>query len=384
MVSNLANYTFQVVVGRGLGPDAYGLLAGFMGILGILTASGQAFQTTVARMIINNEGHTTHGGMPDAFTRESLRKVTVASFFLVCVSPIVSRMLDTGLVVVMSLAVFVFPAVLDSIAIGRLQGLRRFGLISTFTALQSLTKLGVAIVILMLGLGVTSMLYAIIIGASLITLLEFLPSWNGPKVGHQETNSYVVHNLITTITYWTFLSLDVPLARLFLSKTDSGFYAANSLLGKTAVWMPLLLIQVIYPELVEKGEGKTVDRIRAFTLLLGVTTCTITFLAFFGDWIRIFMFGEQYRNTNNNSWLIAVAVVPFVVANLLMHERVAHVKFEFVRLLPAVTAIVIGFAFAIPRTTTGIITWLAIAGTLFALLLEFGRKLKFGVSKTVN
>ncbi len=50
-VANMTNYAFQIVTGRALGPDEYGLLGGLMAVIAVIGVSMASVQTAAAGAI---------------------------------------------------------------------------------------------------------------------------------------------------------------------------------------------------------------------------------------------------------------------------------------------------------------------------------------------
>ena len=106
---NLGNYGFQVLTGRMLSPENYGLLAGFLGAVAVITVSTSALQTTAAQAIATGENTPARRERVDTLTRSALRGSVVAGLVLIAFSPLISRALHSAVSPIVLLGLYVLP-----------------------------------------------------------------------------------------------------------------------------------------------------------------------------------------------------------------------------------------------------------------------------------
>ena len=170
LFGNAANYGFQIVTGRLLSVEEYGLLAGFMSAITIITVTTSALQTTAARSIAAGENKPEKRGFFDGLTRTALIWSTVCAAIIIAASPILSRFFNIGALPILLLGVYVLPSALDSIAAGRLQGAQRFTGLAVYSAGQAFGKVAVASLLIALGLRVTGLIAGLILSAAVVSL----------------------------------------------------------------------------------------------------------------------------------------------------------------------------------------------------------------------
>jgi len=90
---------------------------------------------------------------------------------------------------------------------------------------------------------------------------------------------FFVSSIANKISTVAFLSLDLVMAKMFLTPEDAGRYAILSLAGKMVYMVGSLFAGFIIP-IVSKNEGEGVDSDKTFNKLIGATFIT-SFLAFF-------------------------------------------------------------------------------------------------------
>ena len=370
VVGNLANYVFQILSARNLGPESYGLMAGIFFMFTVLTVGGQSVQATVARSMIikDNKDHRT--SFPDSFTITFTKRICFLSLAIICLSPLFSAFLKIGVLPILSISVFVFPAFWDSIAMGRLQGTEKFGLIGIFSMVQALSRVAVTLLVFRLGGDVTSLLFAVSAVCLLVSVLEFGPTVSDGLISKSKSDHLVLGNFVGIVSFWLILSMDSPIARALLPPHQAGVYAAQAIQGKIALWGPLVLVQVLYPSLV-KGSLNNESLTRL--IMIGGSTSISIFLLFFGDNLSAIIYGSEFVSESNWSWLVALAMIPFVLANYELSKRMAKADYTFI---PFTIAALVGSFLSvtlIPGVEKAIIAWLFISGLL--LLVTFQVKL---------
>lgn len=214
VVANVANYGFQIVVGRFLTVEEYGLLAGFMAVVTVITVGGTALQTTAARAVATEEHHP-YSGFVDGLTRSSLIVSVVLILAAIVVSPIASRFFNIGSLPLILLGVFVVPAVLDSIALGRLQGLERFTTMALYSTGQAVCKVAVATLVLAVGYRATGLVAGLILSSTAAALVGLRWSRAAGSIEVHALDPDVRRAFAAFTMLWFILGADVLFARAF-------------------------------------------------------------------------------------------------------------------------------------------------------------------------
>ncbi len=170
VLANASNYTFQVIAGRSLTLDEYGVLGGFLAVITVITVTTSALQVTSARAIAAGEVESSPRRI-DGLTTSALKAGLAVGLIVVLLSPVLANVLRVGVLPVILLAVYIVPSCLDSIAAGRLQGTRRFGGLAAYSTGQAVTKVTAAALVLIAGARVVGLLAAVIAGAAVVALL---------------------------------------------------------------------------------------------------------------------------------------------------------------------------------------------------------------------
>lgn len=102
----------------------------------------------------------------------------------------------------------------------------------------------------------------------------------------------VLHASHALFAFFIATSVDLLLARFFLSGDESGQYAVGAVITKVALWLPSFIAVVAFPRMA-KQRGRRVALMAASAV--GITgTLLVLFLAMFGEFVLAFVAGPEY------------------------------------------------------------------------------------------
>jgi O-antigen/teichoic acid export membrane protein len=331
VVANLANYGFQIMLGRALSIEEYGLLAGFMTVLTVITVAGTALQTTAARAIATGEHHDRYRFF-DGLTRSSLLVAAGLVVLSVLALPVASSFFNIGALPLLLLGLFVVPAVLDSIALGRYQGLQRFTDLATYSTAQAMAKLFTAAIVLMLGFRATGLVAGLVVTSGVVAFVGLQLSREAGSLEVTALDPDVRRALAAYTMLWFILGADVLFARAFFVDTDAGIYAAAAVLGKAVLWIPVMIGQLIFPRLARRSKGgESVETLayRSVILVIGVVGVAVLGLRLFGEPVFGLLYGDRYAVAADTAWKIGLAMAPLALVNLLIQHFLARQQSRF-------------------------------------------------------
>ena len=372
LVANASNYAFQVITGRNLSVEEYGTLAGYMAALTVITVAASALQTTSARAIAADEVDPSGPRFFDQLTRTTFRVAAIAAICALVLAPAIRRTLDFGIVATVILGLYAFPAALDSISAGRLQGARRFKALAAYSASQALAKLATVVVGLMIGLSVTALVGVVVISSMVVATIGRWSSASAGAVrahalGRESRTAFAAFTV-----FWLILSMDVPLARIRFDGTEAGIYAAGAVLGKAVIWIPVTIAQLVFPALANRGAaGQDTARVfrKASRLTLVIAVSSVAVLVLFGPMLYRILYGERYVGAADVAWKLGVAMIPLAFVNLLMFERLAQRSGRFVLVLVAAAAAQSAALCLVPSSATWFAVTIGLVGLALMLLL---------------
>jgi len=323
LIANVANYGFQIVTGRLLSIEEYGLLAGFMSAVTIITVTTSALQTAAARAIAAGENEPDKRGFFDALTRTAMIGGVVCAAGIAALSPIVSRFLNIGILPIFLLGLYVLPSALDSIAAGRLQGSERFSGLALYSAGQAIAKVSVAAIVLAIGLHVTGIIAGLCISCAIIAIWGSIASRPAGAINTHVHGREMRRSFGAFLLFWVILSADIAFARAFFEPKAAGVYAAAAVLGKAVLWLPSMASQLLFPQLADRSaKGLATDRVMrsGVLLILTLSVAAVIGLRLFGEPIFTLLYGSRYDGAADIAWKIGLAMFPLALVNLrLLH-----------------------------------------------------------------
>jgi O-antigen/teichoic acid export membrane protein len=370
-LANASSYGFQLVTGRFLGADAYGLLAGLMQIIAIIGVSATSLQTVAARAVSADEVEHRVSYF-DSLSRSAVVVGGGVSLVFLALTPLLSSFLKVGVLPLVMLAAFIVPSLLGAIAIGRLQGQMRFITMSLMSTVFAVTKLGVGVVSMAAGLGVTALIAGLVIASSACTAIAVHVARTAGAVTHRVIDSSTGRVFLGVTMFWLLVSIDVPFARSFFSESLAGQYAAADVIGRAVLWLPAVITQITFPQVsqavsnVEKTERLM---LRAFATSTALATAGVVGIYVFGEPVFRVLYGSEYPDAHRYAWKIALATVPYAIVNLLLHHHFArgHNRFVLVLVLAAVGE-VLGLTLG-PRSPDAFALTLGIVGSAAAIAM---------------
>lgn len=225
--------------------------------------------------------------------------------------------------------------------LGVIQGLHRFTAFGICGSSISLVRLSSGLLfVLALGWGVNGALLSgaigtfIAIGIGLWTLRDILkvPAEALPHDLFSEMRKYSFPVFVSTTMVMALGNLDIVLVKHYCSPEEAGLYSIAAILGRIALYLPGVLIIVLFPEAAKAQTAGNEDS-RILWVSLGLTAllggsfalaCT-----FWPEPIIVLLFGEKYQTAAGLLTLISLAMAMLAVANVVFTYCLARSEFNF-------------------------------------------------------
>jgi O-antigen/teichoic acid export membrane protein len=117
-------------------------------------------------------------------------------------------------------------------------------------------------------------------------------------------------------------NVDVMLARHYLSRHDSGLYAAGAVASKIAFWFPQAIAVVVFPRLTDP-EQRAGLLAKAATVVVGLGVLTSVGTAVLGPWILGILLDPEYRTLGATLGVFAAAGAAGTLVQLLLYSGIA-------------------------------------------------------------
>jgi len=326
VVGILASTLFQVVTGRGLGPAAFGLLAAFLSIVNIAAIGGSALQNSVAvstaRTLAGTLSRPVTARRWDGALVEGVVLGGGGAVVVAAMAGLLAGRLGTSPLAVALAAATILPSFLLSVAQGRLQGADRAGAVAGWSTGSQVLRLALAVAALLVGLGAVSVLVAVLVA---ITAAAVGATWQADRAGLRVTAApFSAHSLVLiglTVAFAWLTNIDVVLVRTSAPEHPAGMYAAAAVLAKLILIVPTTLSLYLLPRFVKRGYDAPTMRFGVNVVLatvLGAGLLGAGALAVAGRWVILLFFGTGYEDAAELSVALALAYVPWALAQGLL------------------------------------------------------------------
>lgn len=337
------NYLFNVVMAREqfLGPEAFGILAALSSLMYLDSILATTLTTATANYTAAYVARAQEGLVGTLIRTLSWRMVSVGLFLaalLVAGSALVVRFLHLPSVVpVLFLAPILLVTLLLGITTGALQGALQFGALAAITLLGAGVRLLLAVLLVLAGLGVSGVLLASLAAMLLSYGMSFLPlrqylrgarqhADDGPPVSLRGLSAYVSAVFVAVLGLTALFSVDLFLARHFLSAEEAGLYSGLAMLGKVIYFSSLPIIMIMFPHVTKRAaEGRS---FRGSLLVSGGLIASIALgvsaLSLVVPWEVIrWTLGTKYLSAAPSLWIFALFLSCLTGAAWLLHVLLA-------------------------------------------------------------
>ena len=388
----LASAIFQAVTGRGLGPEAFGLLAAFLSIVNIAAIGASALQSSVAvataRSLAEAGGHDASLRVRrgwDSASVEALVLGGTATLVVVLLAPVLADQLTTSTLAIYLAALTILPSFLFSVAQGRLQGVGRANAVAGWSTSSQVLRVLLAAGALAVGLGAVSVLVTVLVA---ITAVMFAASWQ-VRGFHlpTTTNAFSANSVVLimlTLSFAWLTNIDVLLVRIGSAESHAGMFAAAAVLAKMILIVPTTLSVYLLPRFVNRQGDRRALRFGVNVILLtvlGSGLVAVLALALVGRFLIAIFFGPGYQEAAALLPWLSLAYLPWALASGLLIRLTAAVSHQ--ALIVFVVAAVIQWILArsvLPDlgamiTVVGTLG-VAVATLMFILHARHGRELE--------
>jgi O-antigen/teichoic acid export membrane protein len=381
VISAALNFLYNVIVGRYLGPEAFGLLASLMSILGIFTIGTSGFQIATAKEIAKNKSDKGSVFL-DRWTLKILSFGLISVLIFLVASPLIAKLLNTSIFISTSICLGGLAASLFSIAIGRLQGASKFIEWQFWGVAATVLKLLGGLVLALLGLSVFFFPISLALIALVVAFLIIYRTRNFGNVNLRFRSSAVLSSSISMTLLWIITQFDIVFARSQFSTQESGLYAAAATISKSIPIAVGLAGAIMLPKVAKKThEGKTSNKeilsLALISFFIGLVMALVA--VFLRVPIISNLFGAQYSGAIEILLIASISAIPWCVTVALVQARLGSHERQVSMILSIGTISSILCAYLFATTLDILITISGITGLVMALWLLSLNRIKIGV-----
>ena len=322
-ISNALGYLLVLMLSRTLGPADFGGYSALSTAGVLLAIPAGAFQVVIARRVSGADDTESTTGI-----RAALGISTVLFAGTAVAAPALAAVfhLASGWSAVLMGAMLV-PMTLTGCFQGILLGTHRLRALSLLYVVTALTRLAAALVAAIGGFSVTEV-FAVMLAAAVVTALlgavlcrsalhgatGLAPSGAGLAAEMLRSNSTLA--ALTALT-----SVDVILARHFLSQHASGGYALASTFGRAICWGTQFIALILVPRM--RGAGATRTLLKASGLVLAIGLLGLAVVsARPGFWVRV-AGGTEYADYGHLAQACVLLGIAWALAQVWLFSEMA-------------------------------------------------------------
>lgn len=360
----LSTAAFQLLVIRQLGPSSFGLLAGYLALINVASIGSSAVRNSVAvgvaRIDLQRNG---------ARDRTFFEACVYGSLFAVGVVLMLASGAYTSPWAGLWVAVSVLPYFIFARAQGLMQGSGQVTRVLLWSTGAQVAQLIFALIALSLGWGWLGVLFAIM----LVSVFGAAGStWQAAKSRLASTvkpfSGVTVRALLTTVAFTWLISMDVTWVQKFASPETAGEYGASATLIKVAFLVPTTLALYLLPKFASNINDRSFQLRGLVWSSAAAAVSGFLFAAVLWLWpaLLTILFGESYARVGEIAFWVALAFLPWVIAQSIVTQVTARGSLAPIILLGV--AALLQFFFA-QLVLPNIFAWILVQGLLGLFVL---------------
>jgi O-antigen/teichoic acid export membrane protein len=328
MAMNVLVYGFTLAASHLLGPEHFGGVSAFLGVLLVANVGALALQATAARRIATSTPATRDEVAHDVIVSTWHTALGLAALFTAA-TPLFMIVLHTPFLAALVVGLTVAPLTMVGGYLGVLQGSRQWrALAMTFLAV-GLGRAVFGVLGMVIDRSLTGAMAGVLVGALVPAVVGW---WGCRHVPHAASGRHhgvlkeVWHNGHSLLAFFVLTNLDVLVARNQFSHHDAGLYAAGSILTKTCLFLPQFVIVVAFPQMARDQASNVRDRawLKPLYLVAALGACSVVGAAVLDDVAIAFVGGSKYTELASYAWLYTLEGTVFAVLQMVVYRQIAR------------------------------------------------------------
>lgn len=266
LIGSVANYLYNTLTGRLLGPEDYGIFTSLLSLLAIVSVPMAAIQTVSAKFSSKFLAENNLAKIK-SFVLSLHRRLWPIGLIIALAATGLSSWIGRYLRIpstmpILILAIVFTVAFLVPITRGVIQGRQKFFQLSINTSLDAVFRLGIGLSLISLGFRVNGAIGGVVAGTVLAYLFSFLPikdilKHQPEQFDKKKILAYSWPTVIVILCLTALVNADIVMAKHYLPATEAGHYAALSTIAKIIFYFSGPIVGVMFPmisDLSAKGE----------------------------------------------------------------------------------------------------------------------------------
>lgn len=360
MLVNILNYGFQIVMGRMLDVEMYGVFNALFAIITILYSATTITIMFVSRYItyynFKKEEEKIQG-----FLCMTVKYIIIGASIVVCVGMFMSETisLKLGIDNNMYLNIILIISGLGMIAaipLGVMQGLKKFLALGMLNVIFPLIKFIVGVFLVFMGFDIYGILIGMIVGTLVWLAYGFWILHRGyylrkseeiiTSKDKREMGLYALKIFICILSLSILSNIDMIFIKAFFSDKDAGIYSVAILFGRIILYIPSALVMAMFPlitEAKENAEGNEYTIIKKALLYgVGISLIAAVGLNIFKKLIIYLLMGGAYLEATKYILPVSIFILPLCLLTILMNYYLAISKAK-IMIISLVTTCIVNF-----------------------------------------
>lgn len=278
IISNVFAYVFHIYVGRSLGPVDYGVFGALISLLTILSLPSSAIGSAVTKFsakFSSKKQYSKIGALRKKMQNKMLMLGAILLLFIIMLSQNIADYLQIeSNIPVIVMCTSLFFALISPVNRGVLQGLKKFKVYSWNGILESVVRLILVVVLLLMGFGINGSLiaYGLAYGIAFLAIFPFIKETNtGKKNKEGELRGvyrFALFVLFVNLSLQGIINLPTIFIKHFLTAEFAGYWTAALTLSRSTLCVIGGIVIVMFPEVAEKTNKKEQKQIFKKALFL--------------------------------------------------------------------------------------------------------------------
>lgn len=382
IIGGILGYVFQVLMGRMLSTEEYGLFSAMMALFVILGAPLSTLMLVVSRKVSEYRAMADNGSIAHLYYSINIRTtffgVFVLGAYLLFAQQIQSYLKAPSVMPVYLLGAMLFLTFPTAINNAFLQGMQRFSWLSASTSLGVLFKLACSSWLIWLGYGLTGAVGGVVAASLALWLVGYgvlhQPLAQGRKSTYQTAHLSIKSAfpvLIANAAFAIMTQIDMVLVNYYFPQHEAGLYAAASILGKAVMYLPGGIVLALFPMVAENHARKEASAhllLQAVMLTLLLCGAGAIFYFVFGEKIVALLYGQSYREAGEVLKYFGIAMVPMALVLVAENFLIAKGKVLFAYLFLAIAPLQLTAIYFFHESLQMIVAVIGISGLILAII----------------
>jgi len=388
----LVNFFYNAIMSRMLGVSDFGDLRALFSILMILCIPVSSIQTMITKFTA--QYHQANSGKLKNLIIHTLYFLLGLGLIFTFIFWIFQQQIANYLNIASADSVSLLGPImmlflLNPLVLGIYQGMQRFVLFGVNILVGTIFKLISSVVFVALGFGVIGILYGQIFSGIFLGLIFGLViiflfrKHQAPREGYNKSEiySYSGYALGVLICFSIISQIDILIVKVKFLPQDAGLYACAAVIGKSFLFLPVPIVTVLFPKVVEnRKQGISSLPILIQSLTISALLCAVgVIICFFFPQLLVMIFGVKYAQGAHLFKIFGLSMTPLALFYVLMNYFLSEYRLRFFYFCMFSCILGVALLFVLPTTPHQFLTvlgWYSLLMFLIPLayILKKGKK----------